>query len=374
MIKELRNEIALPLKILFDKTMTEGKIPQDWKQAIVKPIFKKGDKHSASNYRPVSLTSVVSKLFESFIRDSISLHMRNENILSDHQFGFTTGRSCVTQLLCCLQDWLESFEDDKPVDVFYLDLQKAFDTVPHKRLLYKLENYGICDQVLAWIESFLLDRSQRVQVGNDTSDVLPVLSGVPQGSVLGPSLFLYYINDMPDALTCLVKIFADDTKAYSNISNKQDRDSLQDNLDKLVLWANDWQIRFNGSKCKVLHTGKNNPIYTYNIGDSIMEVTTAEKDLGIIVDDKLTFETHIDKTIKRANKLSGMIVHNIKCKDMSVMVPLFKALIRPIVEYGNPVWSPHLKKHINAVENVQRHFTKKIIGLSNLDYSDRLRK
>ena len=143
-----------------------------------------------------------------------------KTFLEDHQFGFTTGRSCVTQLLCCLQDWLESFEDDKPVDVFYLDLQKAFDTVPHKRRLYKLENYGICDQVLAWIESFLLDRSQRVQVGNDISDVLPVLSGVPQGSVLGPSLFLYYINDMPDALTCLVKIFADDTKAYSNISNK----------------------------------------------------------------------------------------------------------------------------------------------------------
>ena len=126
--------------------MTEGMIPQDWKQAIIKPVFKKGYKHSISNYSPISLTSVVSKLFKSFIRDLISLHMRNESILSDHQFGFTTGRSCVTQLLCCVQDWLESFEVGKPVDVFYLDLlQKAFDTVPHKQLLYKLENYGICE-------------------------------------------------------------------------------------------------------------------------------------------------------------------------------------------------------------------------------------
>ena len=175
---------------------------------------------------------------------------------------------------------------------------------------------------------------------------------------------------MPNSINCLVKIFADDTKAYSSVN--VNNDFLQSNLDKLVKWTDDWQINFNRSKCKVLHTGKNNPRYKYYIDGKELDNTAEEKDLGVVVDENLNFNSHINQIVKKANRMSGMIVGNIQCKDIKIMVPLFKSLVRPILEYGNAVWSPSLRKHINLIENVQRRFTKKIVGISNQDYEKRL--
>ena len=215
--------LALPLKLLFDLTLLEGALPMEWKTAEVRPIYKKGDKSNPGNYRPVSLTSIVCKLFESFIKKALNEHFINNNILSNHQFGFVSGRSTITQLLVTLNDWLFSLDNDVPIDAAYMDFRKAFDTVPHLRLINKLKGYNIKGPILQWIKSFLSDRTQFVKINNSCSKRLDVTSGVPQGSVLGPTLFIYFINDLPNsAINTPMKIFADDTKVYKSIESEND--------------------------------------------------------------------------------------------------------------------------------------------------------
>ena len=370
--------LAGPFKYLFDRTIREGKIPTEWKKAEVKPIFKKGDRGTPGNYRPVSLTSVVCKIFEGFIRDALGDHLLTNGILANDQFGFTKGRSCVTQLLVTINDWVESLENGEPVDAVYLDLQKAFDTVSHKHLIFKLQAYGIEGKLLAWISDFLTDRTQYVNVNESFSDKSKVTSGVPQGSVLGPTLFLYFINDLPDHVESKVKIFADDTKAYSNVNeNEESKRKIQRCIDGLVLWADTWFMRFNGQKCKVMHIGKQNPNHVYYINHGnerkVLEATKVEKDLGVYVDPCLSFESHINNVVLKANRISGLLVRTITNKSKYVMVPLFKTLVRPILEYGNPVWSPNLRKHIDLIEGVQRGFSRRIQGTDNMSYEQRLK-
>ena len=378
LIKELSHELAGPLRLLFDKTISEGGIPNSWKEAEVKPIFKKGNKELPGNYRPVSLTSVICRIFEHFIRNALYNHLVNNSILSKDQFGFCKKRSCVSQLLVTVDEWFSYLDSKIPVDAAYLDFRKAFDSVPHKRLLFKLSKYGIKGNLLNWIESFLSNRTQYVNVNDNFSDKTPVLSGVPQGSVLGPCLFLYYINDLPDVIKCLIKLFADDSKAYQAIKAVSDNKLLQQSINDLVQWTEKWLLKFNNDKCKILHLGKNNPKYKYFIkqGDQTTELleTVSEKDLGVFIDPYLSFDKHISYTIKRARRMSGMLLRTIKNKYPTIMTSLFKALVRPILEYAVAVWCPYKKKHINEIEKVQRQFTKHIKGLRKLSYPDRLSK
>ena len=376
-LKELAEELCHPLTLLFNKSLNAGKIPTKWKVAEVRPIFKKGSKVSAGNYRPVSLTSVVCKVFENFIRNAMYSHLVTNNLLSDKQFGFCKGRSCVTQLLVSLHDWLSELDKNVPVDVMYLDFRKAFDSVPHKRLVHKLKGYGVGNKVLNWVSDFLTDRTQYVSLDGVKSDTIPVTSGVPQGSVLGPTLFIYYINDLPDVVDTLLKIFADDTKNYSKVVDDSDRLMMQTNCDNLVQWSIDWLLGFNCDKCNVLHLGKNNPRYTYTIKNNdkitIMKETKCEKDLGVHIDPELNFNEHILKQTQKARSLSGMIMRTFVNKTRTILVPIYKALIRPVVEYGNPVWCPYLRKDIDQIEKIQRDFTRNIIGMKDLDYEERLK-
>ena len=376
-LKELSHELAKPLKMLFDKTMIQGKIPRQWKTAEVRPIFKKGKKSSPGNYRPVSLTSVICKLFEGFIRNAVYEHFVANHLLSEHQFGFCKGRSCVTQLLVTVNEWMDKIDNNKPVDAAYLDFRKAFDTVPHKRLITKLRGYGISGKLLEWIKDFLSDRFQYVSVNGHCSEKVPVTSGVPQGSVLGPTLFIYFINDLPITQENLGKIFADDTKSWRTIDTISDQNTMQTGIDALVAWSERWMLLFNGDKCNMLHLGKNNPKYNYTIkdGDTVktLNETNSEKDLGVIVDTELQFGDHIASVVKKSRKISGMLMKNICHKSKDIMVPLFKALVRPHLEYANAVWAPYKRKDIDKLEKVQRQFTKRIKGLSEYDYETRLR-
>ena len=375
-LKELADELSYPLTFLFHKTMISGKIPKEWKVAEVRPIFKKGEKSAPGNYRPVSLTSIICKVFEGFVRDRLSDHLLDNELLYVYQYGFTRGRSTVTQLLTTINDWMKEIDIGNPVDAIYLDLRKAFDTVPHQRLVNKLDGYGVKGNILAWVHDFLSNRTQHVKINNSSSDSVPVTSGVPQGSVLGPILFIYYINDMPDLVNCSMKIFADDTKVYSQVPTPELRDKLQQCIDKMMEWTDTWLLRFNTSKCKVLHIGKNNPQYDYYMTDgnsrNKLDSTVAEKDLGVIIDPNLDFDNHISATVKKANRLSGMLMRNITYKHKDIILPLYKSLIRSVLEYGNPVWNPHLRKHINLIEGVQRRITKCIIGTKNMSYEERL--
>lgn len=376
-LKELHNELAEPFTYLFNKSLMAGIVPQAWKVAEVRPIFKKGDKKIPGNYRPVSLTSIVCKIFEGFVRDSLIKHLSDHDLLSDRQYGFSSGRSCTTQLLTTINDWMTDIDEGKPVDAIYLDLRKAFDTVPHRRLVHKLKGYSIDGPLLRWVEDFLTGRSQYVKINCAESATIPVSSGVPQGSVLGPTLFVYFINDLPEVVDCMVSIFADDTKAYTSVEIKEKSEMLQESLNKLVEWSNTWLLQFNKEKCKVMHFGRNNPGCDYYMKDndavSKLECTGSEKDLGVVVDQNLSFEDHVNETSKKGSKISGLLVRTITYKDKDIMVPLFKALVRPILEYGNTVWCPYHKKNITQIENVQRHFTKCIVGYRNLSYEERLR-
>ena len=234
-LKECREKIAVPLFIIFKKSMEEGYTPEDWRQARVTPIFKKGSKRQACNYRPVSLTSVPCKIMESLVRDAILKHLNENNLLSNKQHGFIKGRSCMTNLLSTLEDLTRSLDEGFDIDILYLDYSKAFDTVPHKRLISKLQAYGISGKILDWVRSFLSHRRQNVGVRNAHSEWADVRSGVPQGSVLGPILFVIYINDLPDIVSSTTKMFADDTKIYNQIDKNSNRgeETIQQDLNQL---------------------------------------------------------------------------------------------------------------------------------------------
>ena len=211
-LKELRQEISKPLGIIFRQSLNEGKVPQEWKKARITAIFKKGNKSLASNYRPVSLTSVVCKTMERILRDQITEHLVKNNLLSSKQFGFVPGRSTSLQLLRVLDEWTEAIDQGFGIDCVYMDYMKAFDTVPHKRLINKLTAYGIGTETVKWIENYLKDRKQQVSVNGEASIWHDVLSGIPQGSILGPTLFVIFINDLPEIVDSKVYLFADDTK------------------------------------------------------------------------------------------------------------------------------------------------------------------
>ncbi|MES9884794.1 MAG: reverse transcriptase family protein [Sedimenticola sp.] len=208
--------------------MSEGEVPSDWRKAVVTPIFKKGDKQLPGNYRPVSLTSILCKVCESLIRDKLMEHLNDNNLLSEDQYGFRPGRSCTTQLLEVLEHWSALMDSSFPIDVIYLDFSKAFDTVPHERLLHKLYTLGIHGNVLTWIQSFLSGRTQCVRYRDVYSSWSSVLSGVPQRSVLGPVLCLCFSNDLPETVSGLVKIFADDSNLFSNVLDEESRSKLQE--------------------------------------------------------------------------------------------------------------------------------------------------
>ena len=251
--------------------------------------------------------------------------------------------------------------------------KKAFDSVPHKRLFSKLQAYGLAGHVLNWVNDFLTNRKQRVVVNDVCSEFRNVLSGVPQGSVIGPLLFILYINDLPLVLQTTCKIFADDTKIYSITDNIH---ALQDDLYSLFDWSEKWKMNFNISKCKIMHIGKNNPLHVYYVDRDntvMLSVCNSEKDVGVIFDNGLRFDLHINESINRANRLLGMIYRSFTYLDTFIFITLYKMLIRSVLEYGNCIWSPLYKRQSIAIEKVQRRATRLLPTAQLMSYEERLR-
>ena len=245
-LKETARATSVPLEKIFKLSLSSGECPDDWRKANVTPIHKKGDRTDPSNYRPVSLTSQVCKVLEAITRKYIVEHLESNNILSDKQHGFREGRSCLTNLLEMMENWTKILDDDDGIDVAYLDFRKAFDLVSHKHLLYKMSKFGIKGQVLNWVQAFLSRRTQRVVIRGTASESFEVTSGVPQGSVLGPILFLIFINDLPLEVISPLSLFADDSKIFTRIvsetsktnpQGKYGKDVLEMDLNSIKEWA-----------------------------------------------------------------------------------------------------------------------------------------
>jgi len=376
LLQELANIIAKPITLLFKKSLSEGLLPSDWKQAEVSPIYKKGPKKLAANYRPISLTSVLCKVLESFLREAIVDHINTDELLSNKQYGFVKGRSTVLQLLHYLDQCAEIVADGGVVDTIYLDYAKAFDTVPHRRLISKLEYYGIRETVLCWIRSFLIGRHQFVNVNGEHSTPASVLSGVPQGSVLGPILFILFINDLPCTTHSDSYLFADDTKVLKRVTCREDALQLQKDLDNMQEWSEKWLLMFHPQKCKVLSIGYHHNImyaHRYTLCGEQLEHVFNEKDLGVTIDTDLRFEEHIHMKIKKANSMMGIIRRVFSYLDPDMFRTLYCALVRSHLEYAQAVWSPRYKNLINSLEQVQQRATKLVDGMADLEYPERLR-
>jgi hypothetical protein len=350
-------QFARLLKVIFDFSIETGKLPVDWKRANVVPIFKGGDRSVPSNYRPISLTSVCCKVMERLIETRIRAYLESNDLLNSTQHGFRKGHSCTSQLCTFHYDVAGAIDANRQVDAFLIDFAKAFDKVPHGKLVTKLQNCGIHLTYIKWIIDFLLDRQQRVKVGGTLSDPIAVTSGVPQGSVLGPLLFLVYINDISTHLNCKVRLFADDCIVYTQIDALSDCLLLQRDILSIIDWCNSWGMCLNRQKCyKISFTTKRSPRsfpYEFDDGSLVNTVDTC-KYLGVNMQSNMQWNLHIDKTVKKAFNALSFLRRNFRKSSQSIKSLLYFTTVRPILEYAAVVWEPYRIGQKKSLERVQR--------------------
>ena len=371
-IKEMGDHLLEPLEIIYNLSIKHGTVPSLWKKATVTALHKGEDKHNAQNYRPVSITSVLCRIMERILKKYIVQHIEENELLASEQHGFVRNRSCLSNLLLNIEYLTSCYDNGIAVDQIFLDLQKAFDTVPHQRLLFKIKKMGINGKIYAWIESFLMDRYQRVAVNQENSNWCKVKSGVPQGSVLGPILFILFVNDLPEVIEALCSIFADDTKVADEVSNIEDAERLQEDLKKLQEWTHTWKLKFNASKCKVMHFGKNNHHFNYTMDGQPLKKVEEEKDLGAIISFDLKVQSNIKHQIAKANQMLGLIRRTFSYLNKESFLALYKAYVRPHLEYCQQALHPYLAKDIQSLEKVQQRATKLVQSIQHLSYEERL--
>ena len=372
-LAEAAKVLAVPVFKLFRCSLSTGELPSAWRQAHVIPIFKAGDRNQAGSYRPISLTSVLCKILERLLKRELLGHLLDNQLLSPAQHGFLPGHSCLTNLLLFLDNLTDAYDKGLTTSAIFFDFAKAFDKVPHTPLIQKLSAYGISGQFLNWISSFLNGRTFQVKLGSTLSDLAPVSSGVPQGSVLGPILFLIYVNDLPDAIKSNVLFYADDLKVWNSI----DSSNLQRDVTSICDWSSVWNLPINPSKCLHMTFGKDRShtfsLPSSNNSTSPIAQTDLTKDLGVWLSSNLSFSMHHATVAKQAFKVLHMIRRTFQHINAVDFAFLYGTYVRPILEYCNQVTFSGLVKDTNCLEKVQRAATKMVVGLKHISYNNRLK-
>ena len=355
-LKEASHEIAPVLTFIFNQSLSSGIVPEDWRTANIFALHKKGPKDLAENYRPISLTSICCKTLEHIVYSGISKFLEDNKILTPRQHGFRTGYSCETQLIQAINDWANTLDHGHRSDVAIFDFSKAFDSVPHHRLLHKLDYYGIRGCTKEWISSFLQNRSQRVVINGAQSDLQPVLSGVPQGTVLGPLLFLLYINDITVDISSEIRLFADDCILYRQVQSPSDCANLQHDIDKLYNWSRTWQMAFNAKKCHVMSITRkrDKPTMQYRLGDNPLSVVDTFTYLGVTISSDLRWRQHVSNTSAKATRTLNFVRRNIYHCRPEVKSLAYTSLIRPHLEYASAAWDPYTTRDSHQLDKVQR--------------------
>ena len=376
LLKRCKFSLAKPLQMLWSKSFQDGEIPLALKRTIITPIFKKGSKANPENYRPIASSSYLIKVFERVIRKYTMCYLEENHLLNSSQHGFRQNRSCLSQLLAHYETILHYIEEGLGVDVIYLDFAKAFDKVDFEVLLNKLRNLGIGGQLGRWFYSFLTNRTQCVSINKKLSNPIPVKSGVIQGSVLGPLLFLIMISDIDeDVFSSHLSSFADDTRIAHYISSAYDGSSLQSDLNAVYRWAEKNNMEFNNAKFELIryNVKSGTDVFSYTSSNrSIIDKKSSIKDLGITLSENLNFSEHIENITSSIKKMSSWILRTFNSRSKSVMIPLWKSLVVPIHDYCSQLWSPTKTGDIQKLDLLQWYFMKKIIRNCGNDYWDSL--
>ena len=377
LLKQCKQVLSWPIQMLWQKSLDTSDIPQTMKHAVIFPLAKGGCLTSPSNYRPISLTSHVVKIFERVMKGRIVNFLEKNKWFNSKQHGFRSKRSTLTQLLEHYDKITNALCDGSNVDVIYLDFAKAFDKVDHSILLSKLHNAGIQGNVYKWIKTFLKGRTQSVVVNGETSAPVEVLSGVPQGTVLGPLLFLVMANDLSkNCPHTYVSCFADDTRVLGIVKDARDVENVQADLKEIFKWAGENNMQFNESKFELLRYGKNSDLKagsSYHCSnDAAIEEKDSLRDLGVQMQNNALFDEQIAKVEASGRRLCSWALRTFLARDKITMLTLWKQLIQPVMDYCSPLWIPHKQKDLDRLEAVQRSFTSKITEVKELDYYDRL--
>ena len=368
MLKEGGPSLVNILTQIFNLSLSKGIFPSSWKLANVCPIYKKAEEFVTKNYRPISLLSTIAKVFEKVVFKHLFNFFRTNFTISLWQSGFLPGHSTVTQLIEIYDEFCKAVDQGKEIRVVLLDISKAFDRVWHAGLLNKLKGAGIRGRLLSWLKSYLTDRQQRVTINGAKSPWGKILAGVPQGSVLGPLLFLIFINDITHIITrCKIRLFADDTCLFVEVDEPAEAAAiLNENLQKIQEWANKWLVSFSPPKTKeMLITNKaphDHPPLMLN-NEQITRVKH-HKHLGVYLSDNLSWKKHAEETASKANRCLGILRPLKFILDRASLETLYKSFIRPVLEYADIVWdAPDAHRHgLDILERVQTEAARIVTG------------
>jgi hypothetical protein len=366
LLKEAGQSIVKVLTRLFNKSLQLGKFPALWKRANVLPIFKKAETFITTNYRPVSLLSIVAKIFEKIVFKYLFNYFRDHFLISGWQSGFMPGSSTITQLTEIYDQFCKAVNQGKEIRVVFLDISKAFDRVWHKGLLHKLKASGITGRLLDWLKDYLTERQQRVIVNGVHSEWGNLSAGVPQGSVLGPLLFLIFINDITYVINkCKIRLFADDTCLYIEVDDPNTTaQDLDNDLEKLNAWAKKWHVDFSPPKTEeiIVSRRRNKPDHpNVSLNNQVIKRVESHKHLGLTLTEDLNWNEHIAEIIDKANRRLG-ILRSLKYKlDRLSLERIYMGFIRPILEYGDIVWDSPGEK-LSPLEAVQLNAARIVTG------------